>query len=281
MIVVLKGADFSANNLGQINISGDARTQTMTMLGYFHKTFTKEQRIAIDEFVAKLQDLGIWDKITNLYLPIIATDRTDAMFNLKQTYGSTGKTVDTALNTIYGISDGKGLTVLNSGSVTNTGIPMAAISNMNCHMMMLLTDVDNNTGYGDKLFYSTNATVNANRASSTDKMIFNGLVVGTFAQNDAAFYGKGMKGISSGQNASITILGTNYILSASPFYSSETIYNNQVLDLLCYGSTSSKAVRTGITKIGLISIGYYLSIAEVTAYNSACVTLMNVFGVEI
>ena len=75
-IIILQGADFSANNLGQIDVFMDFHDTTLSVFEKFGITAdrTNPMHVATDKFVRSLIVAGIWGngKIDNLCLPYLA-----------------------------------------------------------------------------------------------------------------------------------------------------------------------------------------------------------------
>lgn len=86
MIIVLKGADFSANSIGTVTIGGGdsgLSADTVSLLSNYTKSLTDTQKLAVQDFISGLKSTGIWSYIGNLYLPVLANDLTEVMFNVK------------------------------------------------------------------------------------------------------------------------------------------------------------------------------------------------------
>lgn len=80
MILVLKGADFSANNLGKISISVDERTKTI--MSKYGRQFSSEEAVAIQSFMNGLESSGILTKLSALYMPAFGSSVEDSFVNL-------------------------------------------------------------------------------------------------------------------------------------------------------------------------------------------------------
>lgn len=73
MIFVAKNADFSANSIGKININTELSSFTKNLLKKMTRFDEKsDEAFAFDMFYSSLVDKGLWDKIDNLYLPVMA-----------------------------------------------------------------------------------------------------------------------------------------------------------------------------------------------------------------
>ena len=85
MILVLKGADFSANNIGKIDLPRELSDFTKAALSASGNTsLSDEQKLALDNFfinIGAVSNTGIWRKIKVLFLPILAADKERAFTN--------------------------------------------------------------------------------------------------------------------------------------------------------------------------------------------------------
>lgn len=81
MIIVLKGADFSANNIGKIEVSRELDVKTNQLLSRYSKVLDTSKQYAVDDFVTGLYNNGLADKITCLLLPCLSSSLDEAMIN--------------------------------------------------------------------------------------------------------------------------------------------------------------------------------------------------------
>jgi hypothetical protein len=81
MIIVLKDADFSANNIGKIEVSRELDVKTKQLLSRYSKVLDTSKQYAVDDFVTGLYSSGLSDKITFLLLPCLASSIDEAMIN--------------------------------------------------------------------------------------------------------------------------------------------------------------------------------------------------------
>lgn len=92
MIIVLNGADFSANNIGKIEIPKVPSSNVVALNNAITRELTKSQMIAIDDFIESLQSNNIWDKIEQLYIPSMAYtqngDVKDCFIDIKASWGN-------------------------------------------------------------------------------------------------------------------------------------------------------------------------------------------------
>lgn len=83
MILRLNGADFSANNIGKIDIIREITSDTKKLLSNFSREFTEEQMFAVQDFINGLKNNEIWSSIGNLYIPVMCGSLSECGYNLK------------------------------------------------------------------------------------------------------------------------------------------------------------------------------------------------------
>ena len=135
MILRLSGADFSANNIGKIDIIRGITNDTRELLSNFSKKFTNEQMFAVQDFISGLKDNGIWSSIGNLYIPVMCGSLSECGYNIK-----TGKN-DVTFGSDY-VWSSKGLKLMPTS--TNYWLTSAKIkvngSQQNLHLGAYNTD---------------------------------------------------------------------------------------------------------------------------------------------
>lgn len=98
MILVLKGADFSTNNLGQVEVNQDLLPYTeAAILASGNAQMTPPQKSALDNLFRTMeagQVGGVMSKMRKVYLPIIAGDVSKALTD----YSTNSFNVDLVLN---------------------------------------------------------------------------------------------------------------------------------------------------------------------------------------
>lgn len=80
MILVLRGADFSANNIGKVTFGFDERTKLI--MSKYGRDFSTEEGVAIQAFMNGLDSSGILPKLSGLYMPAFASSLDTAFVNL-------------------------------------------------------------------------------------------------------------------------------------------------------------------------------------------------------
>lgn len=86
MILILKNADFSRNNIGNIPIINPLTDETLRIMQSYSK-FPVEQKNeyvqALNSFIAGAKEAGIYDKISVLAIPILAANIGECSVNVK------------------------------------------------------------------------------------------------------------------------------------------------------------------------------------------------------
>lgn len=80
MILVLNSADFSANNIGKINLPKDLTPRQKEMLAKYSKVLTNEQKLGFGVFMNAIE--SVMPKLKGLYLPILAENTGECFVNL-------------------------------------------------------------------------------------------------------------------------------------------------------------------------------------------------------
>lgn len=100
MIVVLKGANFASDNIGQVEIPRELDAFTVEFLTHYSKTLTDEQKYAVDDFLTSMRSSGLWDKMGMIFFPMLASTLQEAYYN------PTGKSSAPSSYKGYGLSNG-------------------------------------------------------------------------------------------------------------------------------------------------------------------------------
>lgn len=87
MIIKLKGASFSEAVTIGTEVQYDSKVDNLFVNGYL-KNATKNQKVALSSFLSNLHIENLWDKITGMYVPILGKSVSDALLNVKTSYGS-------------------------------------------------------------------------------------------------------------------------------------------------------------------------------------------------
>jgi len=82
MVIKLKDADFSANNLGVITIDRELTADAVAVLSHYTKSLTKLKQLAVDDFIANLKSAGIWSKFSLLSIPVLAGTLNECFYDI-------------------------------------------------------------------------------------------------------------------------------------------------------------------------------------------------------
>lgn len=135
MVIVIKNADFSANNLGQVEVKRVINQFTLAAINASgNQSMTNEQKSALDTFFETIGAFGnkseIWGKLDKIYIPFLCSSLSKACVNYKtnrtdkelsaerytlRNRGVTGVIENPANYTESNISD---MHVINSSSLT-------------------------------------------------------------------------------------------------------------------------------------------------------------------
>lgn len=81
MIITLRGADFSAKNIGTIEVPVVIDDDIFALLQNYSKNLGTNQKGAVQTFIKTLRDSGVMSKLTCLYLPLLAGTVGEAFVN--------------------------------------------------------------------------------------------------------------------------------------------------------------------------------------------------------
>lgn len=83
MIIRLPGADFSADNIGNIPLIRELSPEVVEILSHYTRELSENQKFAFQDFYDGLKSNGIWAKIENLFIPALADDVDEAFYPIK------------------------------------------------------------------------------------------------------------------------------------------------------------------------------------------------------
>lgn len=86
MIIKLKGTSFSEAVTIGTEIQYDSNVDNLFVNGYL-KNASKKQKVALSNFLSNMHAENLWDKITGMYIPILGQSVSDALLNVKTSYG--------------------------------------------------------------------------------------------------------------------------------------------------------------------------------------------------
>lgn len=117
MVIKLSEADFSAKNIGQVDITVVSEFTQDAILASGNTTMTEQQKSALEKFfiaVGAKNNSGVWAKLNKVYIPFLAGDLAHAMINYK------GNANDSTLDATKYVMRNKGVTGLLASTEPNT-----------------------------------------------------------------------------------------------------------------------------------------------------------------
>lgn len=273
MILRLNGADFSANNIGKIDIIREITNDTRELLSNFSREFTDEQMFAVQDFISGLKNSGIWSAVGNLYVPIICGSLSECGYNLK-----TGKN-DVTFGTDY-VWSNKGLKLMPTS--TNYWSTSAKIkingSQQNLHLGTYNTDsltgiTQTEAIFGcvltddNKTIIQFGITANKSFSLKTDNNV--NVNVGSLAGAD--FGAKSLKMVIQSTLGNFGVVGKFTGEYNTPISTDHT-YTDVPVNVFNIAS-----VWRETKNYGLLTLGTALTREQASTYSSLCDALMSKF----
>lgn len=112
-----------------------------TLLSNYNNTFSSKEKQAVQSFIDTLQETGLWNKITNLYLPCLSGDLEHSLLDVKSSYKSSSPIIDTLGNwkgkdgstSIATFEKSKGITLINNVEFNQNNWLTRNIDNRDVH----------------------------------------------------------------------------------------------------------------------------------------------------
>lgn len=272
MILRLNGADFSANNIGKIDIIREITSDTKKLLSNFSREFTDEQMFAVQDFISGLKNNGIWSSIGNLYIPVMCGSLSECGYNLK-----TGEK-DVVFGSDY-VWSNKGLKLLPTS--TNYWATAAKVkingSQQNLHLGAYNTDslagitqteaifgcsLDNN-----KTTIQFGITSNKTFSLKTD----NNINISIGALTDADFGAKSLKIVVQSTLGNFGVIGAFTGEYGTPISTDHT-YTDVPVNVF-----NIATVWRETKNYGLFTLGTALTREQASTYSNLCDALMSKF----
>ena len=273
MILRLNGADFSANNIGKIDIIREITSDTKKLLSNFNREFTDEQMFAVQDFINGLKNNGIWSSIGNLYIPVICGSLSECGYNLK-----TGKN-DVTFGSDY-VWSNKGLKLLPIS--TNYWLVAAKVkingSQQNLHLGAYNTDslagiTQTEAIFGcsltndNKTIVQFGITANKSFSLKTD----NSANVSVGALTDADFVAKSLKMVVQSTLGNFGVVGNFAGKYGTPISTDHTLTDVPV------NVFNIASVWRETKNYGLLTLGTALTREQARMYSNLCDALMSKF----
>lgn len=266
MIIRLSGADFSANNIGTIQLIKEVTQETRGLLANYSRKFTKTQKLAVQDFIDGLKSEGIWSHIENLYIPALAGDLSETLFDVK------GGVVDATPSAEAYDIDTHGLHRVNGASTSAVAKTKVNGSFCNFHMAMFLSrfDVDSEQTRFNTLYDGGDINFRPsiwNGLSLTQTDIENTNMGNSLPNSGDA---KGFYGFGYGTDSNFTVYnGVNKGKSKTTFSTDTTISNVNM-----YIGTDINGASRSVFSQALISTGSNMGADMMITYSNLVSTLM-------
>lgn len=270
MILRLIGADFSANNIGTIQIIKELTKETKELLSHYTRDISENQKYAVQDFITGLKSEGIWSHIENLYIPALAGDLSETLYDVK------GGVVDANPSADAYDIDTHGLHRVDGASASVVAKTKANGSFCNFHMAMFLSrfDVDSkqtrfntlddggSVNFRPSVWNGTSITQNGNGVS-------NGVSnMGYDLPNSGD--ARGFYGFGYGTDNNFTVYnGVKKGQSDTPFSTDTTISNFNM-----YIGTDINGASRSVFSQALISTGSNMGVDMMITYSNLVSTLM-------
>lgn len=289
MIFILKNADFSANNLGKIELPFDLTDRHKAMLAQYSKNITFNQKIAFGIFINTLDNSGIMSKIKVLCMPILAANVGEAFVNLASSGYS--KENDLSSSSNFDIVDDGVRNINTTASVSESLLLPSAegIEFGNMHILCAAnTEYYSELGEGHRMMYlyqgSTEAIIAFSHTQgggtrvSTYK-VDNSYFESIFGKNnytvDCPKSGKKIYGLNSYNGEFYVITESEKSIVANTQSGYESVLKNTVSSSARY---NGNAKQTLASPHWIISIGTGLADEEQNIYRTALNNLLSAFG---
>ena len=284
MNIIIKGADFSANNIGQLSVQPSAFT--LAVLAKYSRTLSSNQTNAVNTFILGLQNSGIYNKIKHLYLPILAGSLSESFINV----ALAGLPTEINPNSTYHQLDAFGIKNkgLGENALASLNVDFATDNLTNVDFHSLWFNTENYTALTNTIIPIGNGSyMSASWSNITDFVgitpasnfilassnIYNLIQIGTDYTLSIG-YKNTLKGYSFLQNDKLKSYRPQEAeLTLTDTYSVNDI--NGTMDLTGYLNSSM------LKKHGLISFGKGLTNSEITQYSGLANALMTAFGVTV
>lgn len=277
MVIVLKDADFSANNIGQIEIDvtiDEFTEAAITASG--NSSMTTSQQNALNSYFKTLGAFGgtgtIWNKLTFLWLPVISGDLAHSFVNYKD------NVVSATPNSSYWALQNNGIKAVGSPS---DGIGFTAAAAPNKSDLSIFGIGDNavrfvrvGSGNPGRISIRQDIAGNGNLNVNVQADAGTQIVSMKFSDPPTADTYKKLFGISiygSGNDNGL-VLDENGVVTKTVRLPGADI--NTSISLMRDVGTINSSERGSVK---LLAIGTHLSSAEMTQMKTACEALIDAF----
>ena len=289
MIFILKNADFSANNLGKIDLPLDLTDRKEAMLAQYSKNITFNQKMAFGSFINTLDNSGLMPKIKVLCMPILAANVGEAFVNLASS--SYCKETDLSSSSNFDIVD-DGVRNINNTSGVSEELMLPSAEGLEFGNMHILcaanTEYYTELGENERMLYlfqdSPNAIIQFSHTHGGGTRVSSYRVAGEafqdiFGENvfnvNCPNSGKKIYGLNSYNGEYCTITESEKSIVVNPQSGYASVLKNTVSSSARY---NGNATQTLGSPHWIISIGTGLTEEEQNIYRTAISNLLSVFG---
>lgn len=277
MLIVLKGADFSANKIGVISIPRTSLNVTTTaILAAYTKVMTVDKQNAFDDFIIGLKNSGIWNKIAFAYFPFLANSVTEALYEAKIGTPKSATLNAASLQTAY-ILDSYGLKTsawVSADGLSQTPLQYTYGVNTNSFFIALLSKGNSTSLFGASLDVASYMGLNGSILLGTVASGIRKTTQVTISPSYNTVIGNSRT--PANLNSSIDLM-VNGVLTTTE-ENLGTTYVNPVLNIKKIGIATGGNYGQYFYNTRPVSvqlIGSELTISEITTLNTALQTLNN------
>lgn len=282
MIIVLKGADFSADNIGKIDVSNTLSARTKEIASKFSKSLSDYTLFALQELIDWLDSEGILENMDGLYLPCLAGTIEESFINVAKSPFSK----DVIPNSSVFELRNNGVRTKVTGSVSASDqIQLESTAPVN-DMHLLWFNTEEYSGVAQDVIYPFLTSGGNNNNYSFNygsEGYIAGSSQGTIGGYDLNTLGGGRKNNQGALSADKTLKGINHkdvgTISGLIIFNPDkrmTLFNNEInykylTNPVGKFNIAGAANKAMLIPHGLISIGRGLTDEQVLQYNSGTI----------
>lgn len=291
MIILLKNADFSANNIGKVEVKRILNPFTIAAIAASgNQSITNEQKSALDTFFEKIGAFGnkseIWGKLDKVYIPFLCSELSFACLNYKTNI------IDRSLSSTRYALRNRGVTGAIESPATSTESKLnedIAIDTKNLSVLAILMEQDVSLARDSRLVaYKGNSGSNRWQVALSKSSDGRGIVSFTGINPSGNLnYSVGNSFPISYKLIGINIRAVNdivYCQESSLYHSTNASSllesvgeDTPAKSLSIFADSSSRAISSNAPSIGMMLLGKGLTDAELLELKSASESLVEFF----
>lgn len=291
MIILLKNADFSANNIGKVEVKRVLNPFTIAAIAASgNQSITNEQKSALDTFFEKIGAFGnkseIWGKLDKVYIPFLCSELSIACLNYKTNI------IDRSLSSTRYTLRSRGVTGAIESPASHTESKLnedIAIDTKNLSVLAILMEQDVSLASGSRL-----VTYEGNSGSNRWQVVLSKASDGRGIVSFAGLNPSGNLNHSVGNSFPISykLIGINiravndivYCQESSLYHSTNVSSllesvgeDTPAKSLSIFTDSSSRAISSNAPSVGMMLLGKGLTDAELLELKSASESLVEFF----